>query len=423
MISKRCTATVVGGGLLGVTTAFELQRRGITTTLVEELSGLAFGASFANGSMLTPSMSDPWNAPGVFGELIRAVGDPKAAIKLRLSAFPSCVRWGFDFLRNANLERYRYATDANFLLARYSLDTTRLLRDELELDYNAADHGTMKIFRDESAATGSLNHARALAAQGLKFERLTAGEAISIEPALGPIRAEIAAALYYPEDGAGDAHLFCRSLAKAFQASGGSVCLNDRVTGLEFDGPKVAGIRTASDGVKNSDIVVLAAGSRTPSLARDAGIRLPIQPVKGYSLTLPMPAKLQPVIPIVDDAFHAAVVPFGDKIRVAGTAEIAGDNRAMAPERIENLIELLWKVYPTARDDVDLRSAIPWTGLRPMSADGLPFIGATPVEGLFINSGHGHLGWTCAVGSAKIAADLISGRRPEIDPEPYRADR
>jgi D-amino-acid dehydrogenase len=417
------SAIVVGGGLMGVTTAHELQRRGISTTLVEARDDVALETSFANGSMLTPSMSDPWNAPGVFGHLVRSLGDPKAAIKLRPSAFPSCISWGLAFLRNANAARYEYATRANFFLARYSLEKTRGLRDELHLEYHAADHGTMKMFRNVSDMTGPVGHAEALAPLGLRFERLGSDEAVKIEPALGPIRKQIAGALFFPDDGAGNAHLFCRSLANSFLAAGGQALFGHRVVGLDVRDGKVKGVRLADGKVRHADVVIIAAGEESVRLARQVGINLPIEPVKGYSLTFSMPSGIGPAIPVIDDALHAAVVPVGDKLRIAGTAEIAGHSKTIQPARIDNLFGLLEQVYPDIARKIDRRSGEGWTGLRPMSADGLPFIGASAVEGLFVNSGHGHLGWTCAAGSAAIIADLLCGRRPDIDPEPFRADR
>jgi D-amino-acid dehydrogenase len=415
-------AIVIGGGLIGVTTAYELQSRGLSTTLVEARSGVGLETSYANGGMLTPSMADPWNAPGAFGQLIRSIADPKAPVKVRLSSFPASLGWGLKFLRNANAQHYEYATCANFHLAKYSLERTRAIFEDLNLDYCAADLGTMKVFRSAAAMVGPVAHAKRLAPLGLRYQLLDAEDALRLEPALRPVGDSIAGALYFPEDGAGDAHLFCNALLSAFEELGGKTCLNEPVSGFIEDGDKVRGIRVEK-GRLEADVVVVAAGPWSTKLARYVGVRLPIQPVKGYSLTFRLPPATGPAIPIVDDALHAAIVPIGDRLRVAGTAEIAGEDRYLNPVRIENLFELLKLVYPDIARQLDPTQGIGWTGLRPMSADGLPFVGATGPTGLYVNAGHGHLGWTCAMGSAALVVDRIMGEASAIDFQPYDALR
>jgi D-amino-acid dehydrogenase len=305
-------------------------------------------------------------------------------MKLRPSVLPSLGSWGLRFLKNSSVARHLEATEANYRLAAHSLRQTRAAREGMGLQYQAG-HGALKLFRDRRAMAGPVALAQRLATLGMCHEVLDADGAVAREPQLESIRDQIAGALYFPDDERGDALLFCRELARRF---------------------------------------VVAAGCRTPGLLKTAGLSLPIQPVKGYSLTVSVdrPADLCTVA-IVDDRMHAAVTPLGNRLRVAGTAEFAGFDTRLRADRVENLFRLLSAVYPRIADHVDRTKAEAWTGLRPTSCDGKPFIGPTHIKGLFVNAGHGHLGWTMAMGSARLLADLMTGRTPAIDPHPYRAMR
>jgi len=258
--------------------------------------------------------------------------------------------------------------------------------------------------------------------EGLRFDVLDAEGAVALEPALAAIKGRIACAIHYPEDAVGDARLFVERIAAAARQAKGEVRLNTAVQKISAEN---GGFRIElASSLLTARRVVIAAGTASPKLAKASGVSLPIKPAKGYSLTYPLPASVAaPRIPVVDDAMHAAVVPLGDRIRVAGTAEFAGHNRTLDPQRVENLALLLERLYPDLAPHLDARAAQGWTGLRPMSADGRPFIGETSVPGLWINAGHGHLGWTMAVGSARLLADLMQGRTPEIDPRPYSVGR
>jgi D-amino-acid dehydrogenase len=278
----------------------------------------------------------------------------------------------------------------------------------------------MKIFASEAAMARPLKLSNLQ--DGLAFQVLDADGAVGVEPALSAVKSRIACALYYPNDAVGDARLYVERIAAVARQAKGEVRLNR----------SVSAIRPSADGFSvecgeerlSARRVVLAAGNRTPALARKLGVRLPIKPAKGYSLTYALPPGLAaPRIPVVDDAMHAAVVPLEGRIRVAGTAEFAGESRTLDPQRVENLALLLSRLYPDLAPQLDRRSAFGWTGLRPMSADGRPFIGETDRPGLWVNAGHGHLGWTMAAGSARLLADLMHGQPPAIDPTPYAPNR
>jgi D-amino-acid dehydrogenase len=416
------SAIVIGGGVIGVSSGLELVRRGYAVTIVDAREGAGLETSFANGGLLTASMPDPWNAPGVHKHLFASLFDPSSAMKLRPHVIPGLAFWGLRFLGNASKDRHFAATVANYRLAKVSLDATRALREELGLRYDASDGGTMKVFRDAGALEQSRRFTAQLVPEGLRFETLDRDGAIAAEPQLAAIRDKLVGALKFPDDASGDAYLFTKASADAFVAAGGQFRTGARVERILVENGRATGVAVGGETL-GADLIVLAAGNRTPALARPLGISVPIAPAKGYSLTFQPPAAVRPSIPIIDDAMHAGVTPLGDRLRVAGTAEFTGFDTRIDPARVDNLAHLLGEIYPRAAETLDRSTATAWTALRPMSADGRPFIGATKVDGLWINGGHGHLGWTCAVGSARLLADLLEGRPTAIDPTPYRVQR
>lgn len=403
---------IVGGGLIGVTTLYELVSRGHPAILFEAAEELATGASFANGAMLTPSMPDPWNGPGVWRHLLSSLFDPASAMKLHWSQIPSLAVWGTRFLAGSNRGRHEAATLRNFELCAASLERTRHLAAELGLEFNQADRGTLKIFASDEAMDGPLALANRLAGLGLEFERLDAASAVDIEPQLDPIRGRIAGALRFPGDGIGDARKFVLALAERAKALGGKIETATAVESLIREGATISGLRT--DNADHHGNVILCAGVDAPRLARSVGVNVPVKPAKGYSLTVDAASlgNRMPQVPVIDDATHAAVVPLGDRLRFVGTAEFAGFDRSIQQVRIDNLISLFERMYPELHAELDLSTASPWAGLRPMSADGQPIIGSTSTPGLWLNCGHGHLGWTMACGSAQRLVDEIDRLSP-----------
>jgi D-amino-acid dehydrogenase len=413
---------VVGAGLAGLSVAHELAQRGRKVLVLDAGDAVAGQTSFANGGLLTPSMSDPWNAPGVHRHLLASLFDPHSAMKLRPSAIPSLFGWGLRFLANSRPEAHRRATLACFALAEYSMQVTRELRERHGLSYEASCKGTLKLFRSEAGVEGCLPVTEFLARHGLRYELLDRKGALAAEPQLAQIADEIHGAILYPDDESGDARLYCEALARSFEAAGGEIRLNTRVSRILTEGGAVAGVQTGKGPVR-ARAVVVAAAIASDSLTRDLGVRLPIRPAKGYSLTVELEDGPLPSLPVVDDALHAGISPLGAKLRVAGTAEFAGENLRLDPERVENLFALLGAVYPQQRARVRMQTARPWAGLRPMTSDGLPYVGPAPVGGLWVDAGHGHLGFTMAAGSARLLADLMDGRKPQIDPAPFAVTR
>jgi D-amino-acid dehydrogenase len=413
---------VIGSGLLGLSTAWFLRRQGAEVTVLERNSGPGAETSFANGGLLTPSMPEPWNSPGIARELLRFSGDRDAApVLLRWSALPSLLCWGLRFLRNSSRERYESSIRKNVLLARYSLGALAELRREVPFDYHGASPGTMRIFRNEQALSKAAEHARWLGELGIRSQLLNTREALELEPALTGSGARIRGAIYYPSDETGDAHRFCIGLATALTAGGAALRYGTRVVRWRRAGDRVTSVAT-NNGEVTGDQFVLAAGSESVHLAEKLGLRIPVRPAKGYSVTCRAP-RGSPRVPVIDDDMHAAVVPLGENLRIAGTAEFAGFDRRVSPGRIENLLRLLHAVYPQLHADIDRGSIFAWAGLRALSADGVPVLGATPLHNLFVNTGHGPLGWTMAAGSGRVVAERVMGRPSEINLADYSLSR
>ncbi len=420
---EKTDVLIVGGGLAGVFTLYELATRGVDALLLEAGDEVATaGASFANGAMITPSMADPWNSPGIAPHLLASIFDPTAPMRLHLSQVPDLSLWGLEFLRNSAPARHRAITRANFELAQASTRRTLEIARAIGHGLEGGGRGTMKVFQSEAAMRAPLAIARDLEPLGLEYDVLDRQAAIALEPALAAGAERLAGAIYYPGDRFGDARAFTLSLAEAARRAGGRLRSNTLVRALNRTG---AGFSAVTDaGVIEARRVVLAAGVETTDFARRFGVRLPIRPAKGYSMTLDTSGlNDRPVISIADDARHIAATPLGDRLRVVGMAEFVGRDRTLDPRRLDMLFAMVEQLYPSVAARLDRTTATTWTGLRPMSADGRPFIGETKVPGLWINAGHGHLGWTKAAGSAELLADLLTGATPAIPAAPFAISR
>lgn len=414
---------MVGAGLLGVLTAWELLTRGQPVSLLEAGPGVGRAASYANGGLLTRAMCDPWNAPGLGRQVLRSFFLHDAPLRLRATALPSLPRWGLKLLRHSNPAWHRYATQASFALADYSLRRTAELSASLSLEFAAAARGTLKIIRHDATPAAALDLAQFMATLGLRYRWLEANQAIDMEPQLEGLRTQLAGALYFPDDGCGDAFAFCEQLARTSTDRGGRLLTDCEVLQIRIEHGRTVGVLTQR-GLLEADRVIVAAGNGSTALLHACGVALPIQPVKGYSLSIDCSEIADlPRIPVADRAVHGAVIPLGRRLRVVGSAELAGGDLRVRQQTVDGLWRLLASIYPHLAARLDRTTAQAWAGLRPMSADGLPFIGATRVAGLYVNTGHGHMGWTHAAGSAALLADLLLGLRPAIDPRPFDPGR
>lgn len=402
---------IIGGGLMGVTTLYELAARGHEAVLFEAQDALGLGASFANGGVLHPSLPDPWNNPGIGGPLLRSLFSPTAAMKLHWRQLPSLAGWGLSFLRHSAPAKHWHASRANYHLATYATQQTIALSQKLNLSFNNRPTGMMKIYRTAAALEKATSFAEKLAAEGLAFEPLTPSQMVARDRQLADAAAQAVGALHFTGDYLGDARGFLLALAEQAKAKGARIRTSSKVLHLMQQNGKVTGLRVRTpQGDETVDgQVVLTAGHCVDQLTRPLGLRLPIRPAKGYSMTLDASAlgDDMPVYPIVDDARHISITPLGNRLRVLGTAEFAGADTRLDAKRIDTLKRFLADFYPQLAAKLDLAAADLWAGLRPMSADGKPFIGASRRDGLWLNCGHGHLGWTMAVGSAKLLVHHI----------------
>jgi D-amino-acid dehydrogenase len=413
---------VVGAGLAGLTAAWELRAAGADVEIFDSAEGPGLATSSRNGSLQHPSQAEPWNSPGVLWEVLRHLGDEQAAVLLRPRALPSLLGWGLRFVRESNPERFLANTLANMRLARYSVEQMARHRAD-GIDYAMRVGGTLALLRDEPARAKALAWAERLGAHGLAWRILSRDEVVTLEPALAPVADQLLGALHYPDDERGDPLMFCRALADSLGRHGASIHYSTSVERIHVDGQRVLGVVDSAGRPYEADAVVLAAASHSRALACGVGLDLPVRPVKGYSLTLPQRPSA-PRIAATDPHLHMAVIPVGDdRVRVAGTAEFCGDDLSVSPGRVANLRALLQRLYPIYAATLKDEDVQPWTGLRPMCADGVCLVGPTRVRGLYLHTGHGHLGWTQTPGSARVLADMMSGRQPQIDPTPYAPAR
>lgn len=414
---------IVGGGLIGVTTLYELTMCGRAAILLEAESELACGASFANGGVLHPSQPAPWNAPGIGWELLRGLFLPTAPIKIHPTQLPHLFFWGLQFLRYATRHHHNQAARDNFKLAHLSTQATIALSDALDLNYDNRATGMMQIFRTSHSLDKAVRQAEKLAAHGLRYKILDTDAIRAADPQLDATACAAAGALHFEGDYIGDAHQFIKQLAAQATREGGQIRLNTKVTGLLVNNGRAIGVQT-DDGSLTGEVVLACGHAMQPLTA--GHFRLPIQPAKGYSVTLDAIhcATDLPTCPVVDVSSHIAVTPLGQKLRVLGMAEFIGQDTRIDLRRLAILKQATHRLYPRLASQLDWHAAINWAGLRPMSVDGRPLIGPSPIDGLWLNGGHGHLGWTMAYGSAQILCNQMLGHpRLNFDVAPFLPSR
>jgi len=413
---------VIGCGIAGVTAAYFLRARGADVIVIDRAPAPARETSYANGSMITPSLADPWNAPGVFGQLARSLGREDAAMLLRVGALPSLLGWGIRFLRHSRERDFLESFLANVRLARYSQTVMADLLQAAPVEFQYAPDGTVKVFSDAAALKRGREMASWLRQAGIEHRVLDPEALLALEPALAPASERFAGAIHYPQDEVGNARQFCEGLKDRAAESGVSFRFSEMVLDVERKGRQILSVRTARERIA-ADVFVLAAGSYSWPLGRQFGVRVPVRPAKGYSITVPtLKEEPRPRYAIVDEALHAAVVPLGeDRLRVAGTAEFTGFDATLTPGRIDNLRSLLGRIYPQL--EVPDSAVEAWCGFRPMTPDGRPLIGRSRIDNLYLNTGHGALGWTLGCGSGRALADLIVDGRADHDLSPFEPRR
>lgn len=414
---------VIGGGLMGVTTAWYLVEAGHEVTLIDRNSELAAEGSHANGGVLHAGHADPLNTPAVIGQLLRWIGREQSPLLLRPGRLPLMLRWGLGFLRYSRSDHHARITASNTQLAVYAQSLMQGLRERSGVAYDAAARGSAKVFRSREALDHSIELARNIAPFGVHSRALDADELVRLEPALAGIRDRLAGGVHFPDDESGDACRFVRSLGRVLADRGVGLRLGESVRRIEGDRHGVSGVVTDRETL-TADCCVLAAGVDAPRLARPLGLRLPIEPVKGYSATLPVDDGADvPQVPLIDEEHQVVISRLGDRLRIAGTAEFAGFDRQIRQRRVEIVTRQALSNFPSLAGRLDLAGAKPWACLRPVPVDGSPLLGKSGVPGLYLNTGPGHLGWTFAAGASRIVADIVSDREPELDAGRYSIER
>src|SRR5215471_6894807 len=406
---------VLGGGVVGVTTAYFLARAGHEVTLIEEKPALGLEATGGNAGIIAPGHSFAWASPRAPRMLWQSLRGAETAIRVRLGTDPQLYAWGLRFLRECTSERARRNTLIKLRLCQYSQRVmTDLVRAE-GIEYHAISRGALYLHRDPAELDAGVKKMAILAQHGQKQEILDANELARLDPVFEPVRGKIAGAIRDLGDSSGDSRLFVENLARHCQEHlGVTVRLGLRVTALRGSGDWIDGAVT-NQGVLAADTYVLALGVGSPAVARTAGVSLPIYPAKGYSSTFPLKANgLAPTVPGVDEQWLVGWSRLGDRLRLTSTAEFAGYDWGWTPRDFNNILRLARDLFPDAADYErgEYRAC-----LRPMTPDGPPILGLGRHRNLFLNCGHGHMGWTMACGTARIVADLMTSRMPELDLE------
>ena len=416
---------IVGCGVIGVTTAWFLIQAGVRVTVVERREGPALETSFANASMLTPSLSAPWNSPGVWLKLLKYLGRKEAALLVRPAAFPGLLHWGYRFLHNSRSKYHENNLRKNLRLCNYSIEIMKELRSDTAVEYEADLSGVMEVCREEASMRTGRERARILGADQVPTRELSPVEVVEMEPALAAIQQKLVGGFYFPADEVGDAYKFSCSLQQHSARHGAVFRFGETAQEMLAQRGQVMGVRLDSGEEIEADHVVVAAGSYTPGLVRPLGVRVPVCPAKGYSLTTPMPEGLPALShAVLDDGYKAGVVPLGgSRIRVAGTVEFTGFNQELSPERVANLRNLLAGVLPRHAERIPVEEMRPWCGLRPASPDGVPIVGASGLDGLSLATGHGHLGWSMAAGTGKALAQQLLGEQQDFSLAEYQLAR
>ncbi len=403
---------VMGAGVVGVTTAWYLAREGAEVTVLDRQPGPGLETSYANAGELSYGMTSPWAAPGVPMKALKWLFMKRRPLFIWPLISPTMWIWGLQMLRNCNEESYRINKSRMVRVSNYSRDCLPGLIEETGIAYDGREQGTLQLFRTEKQLKGSKADQEILAEYDSPFEVLDREGCIAAEPALARVRDKFVGGLRLTADRTGDCRLFTTALAELCAAKGVEFRYGQTIREIVVESGRVVGIDTEPAGRVTADAYICAMGSYAPRILRPIGIRLPVYPVKGYSVTIPVTDDAgAPQSTIMDETHKVGITRLGDRIRVAGQAEIAGYSGRLGPHATDTVRYVVNDLFPKGGD---LAKAEGWTGLRPMTPDGTPVLGPTHLKNLFLNTGHGTLGWTMSAGSGRAVADLVLGRAPEI---------
>ncbi len=396
---------VLGSGVIGVASAWYLAADGHEVTLVDRQPGPGLETSFANGGQVSASHAEPWARPAVLPKILKWIGRDDAPLLFRPRADWAQWRWGLGFLRECLPGRFQSNTRALAGLAAFSRECLRSLRERTGIRYDELSRGILHFCTEERDFEALARHARAMQGLGIAREVKSPQECVAIEPALRGVK--LAGGIYTPDDESGDAHKFTSSLAQKCIEKGVRF-VSETILGID----PLVGVRTEKQ-THQANAYVVSLGSYSPLLLAPLGIRIPVYPLKGYSITLPLPPgePAAPTVSLTDEARKIVISRLGDRLRAAGTAELAGYDTSVNETRCNAIIERIRELFPALRT---IEPSHRWAGLRPATPGNVPLIGRTRLKNLFLNTGHGTLGWTLACGSGRALADIVSGRAPDV---------
>jgi len=403
---------VLGGGVIGVTTAYYLAKSGHEVTVIDRQPKAAQETSFANAGEVSPGYSSPWAGPGVPIKAIKWLLMRHGPLVVWPKLDPAMWIWLAKLLRNCTSARYAVNKSRMIPIAEYSRDCLRSLRADIGIGYDERSQGTLQLFRKQAQLDGTAGDIEVLKQYGVPYEVLDRAGCVAAEPALADVKDKFVGGLRLPQDETGDCQIFTEALAAEAAKLGVTFLFNTGIERLVAEGSRITGVVTGA-GLLQADAYVVALGSWSPYLLKPLGVAVPVYAVKGYSITVRIKdADAAPVSTVMDESYKVAITRLGNRIRVGGTAEISGYSSTLHPARQATLSHSLIDLFPRGGD---LGETNFWCGLRPMTPDGPPVIGATRYANLHLNTGHGTLGWTMACGSGRVLADMMSGRKPEID--------
>lgn len=401
---------VIGAGIIGVTTAYELCQRGFKVTVLDRRPGVAQEASYGNAGVISTAYAGPWAQPGMPGRILGHVLRSASPVIFRPTFDPAQWRWLARWLGECRLQRFRINKQRMQRLAEYSRSVLHELRRRHSIDYEQTQ-GWLQLFRTESDLARARPSIEVLSQAGMPHRLLDAAKCRALEPALVD-GTPLAGGLHLPEEETGNCAYFAHRIKDLAAAGGVDFRFGTGVTRLAIEGGRVASVATSAGAIA-ADALVLAAGADSGQLLRGTGVRLPLYPVKGYSLTARVTRhEFAPLTSVMDEAYKVAITRMGNRLRIAGTAELGTRRLALRDAALGTLLRVVRDWFPGA---ADYRQARPWVGARPMLPDGPPALGSTPVANLFVNLGHGSTGWAMACGSARVVADIVAGAKPQID--------
>ncbi|MCP0915645.1 D-amino acid dehydrogenase [Acinetobacter indicus] len=404
---------VLGSGVIGVTSAYYLAQQGASVTVLDRQTGPAEETSFGNAGQVSPGYSTPWAAPGIPFKAVKWMFQHHAPLAVNLDGSMWQLQWMAQMLKNCNAQHYAINKERMVRVAEYSRDCLRQLRQDTGISYENRSKGTLQLFRKDTQLDAVQRDIEVLKESGVEYELLDRDGLARVEPALAAAKDKVVGGLHLPNDETGDCYLFTNALAKLAQEMGVDFQFNQNVEKLLVEGDEIKGV-LVNGKVLTADRYVLAFGSYSREFLKPLHLDLPVYPVKGYSLTVPIvdPA-MAPQSTVLDETYKIAITRFDQRIRVGGMAELSGFNLGLNQDRRATLEMVTKDLFPGG----DLPQASFWTGLRPMTPDSTPIIGGTRYKNLFLNTGHGTLGWTMACGSGKLISDLVMQQQPEISTE------